>query len=61
METDHNQEKYSLRTGFDDDRNNLLKLQEESQLRINQQHFDEIKQLEKTIEDRSRKLTEQVE
>jgi len=60
LTTDHNQEKYSLKRSLEDDRKNLMNLQEESLLRANQQHLDEIKKLDKSIEDRLRKLNEQV-
>jgi len=49
-----------LKSILDEDQHNLLSLQEESRLRIEQQHSDERKQLERNIEDRLRKLNEQV-
>ncbi len=60
LNSDQNHERNSLKTILDEDQHNLLRLQEESQLRIEQQHSDERKQLERNIEDRLRKLNEQV-
>jgi hypothetical protein len=49
-----------LKTKLDDDQKNLLSLQEESRHRIEQQHFDERKQLERNIEERLIELNKQV-
>jgi len=60
LNSDHDQERISLKTILDEDQHNLLSLQEESRVRMEQQHSDERRQLERNIEDRLRKLNEQV-
>lgn len=45
---------------LDEDQRNLFNLQEESRLRMEQQHLDERRQLERNIEERLKKLNEQV-
>ncbi len=60
MNSDQEHERHSLKTILDEDQNNLLSLQEESRLRMEQQHADERRQLERNIDDRLRKLNEQV-
>jgi hypothetical protein len=49
-----------LKSIVDEEQRNLLTLQEESRVRMEQQHLDERKQLDRNIEDRLRKLNEQV-
>lgn len=60
IHSDHEHERKSLKTILDDEQQNLVNLQEESRLRIEQQHADERRQLDRNIEDRLRKLNEQV-
>jgi RNA polymerase-binding transcription factor DksA len=60
INTDHEHERRSLKSILEEDQENLLNLQEESRHRIDQQHLDEQRQLERNIEDRLRKLNEQV-
>jgi hypothetical protein len=60
LNSDQENERTSLKTKLDDDQKNLLCLQEESRHRIEQQHFDERKQLERNIEERLIELNKQV-
>lgn len=60
LNSDQERERNSLKVILDDDQRNLLSLQDESRLRMEQQHIDERKQLERNIEERLRKLNEQV-
>jgi len=60
LNSDQEHERTSLKTILDDDQRNLLSLQEESRHRMEQQHFDERKQLERNIEERFCELNKQV-
>lgn len=60
LNSDQERERSSLKVTLDEDYRNLLNLQEESRLRMEQQHLDERKQLDRNIEDRLKKLNEQV-
>ncbi|CAF3891210.1 unnamed protein product [Rotaria magnacalcarata] len=60
LNTDQEHERTSLKTILDEDQRNLLSLQEESRHRMEQQHLDERKQLEKNIEERLIELNKQV-
>jgi hypothetical protein len=61
LNSDQEYDRTSLKTKVDEEQRNLLSLQEESRHRIEQQHLDERKQLDRNIEDRLRKLNEQVD
>ncbi|CAF4393723.1 unnamed protein product, partial [Rotaria magnacalcarata] len=50
----------SLNAALAEDHRNLISLQEESYRRMEQQHADERKLLERNIEERLRKLNQQV-
>ena len=60
LNSDQERERTSLKTILDDDQRNLLSLQEESRHRMEQQHLDERKQLERNIEERLIELNKQV-
>lgn len=60
LNSDQEYERSSLKTKLDDDQRNLLSLQEESRHRIDQQHLDERKQLERNIDERLIELNKQV-
>jgi hypothetical protein len=60
LNSDQEHERISLKTKLDEDQKNLLSLQEESRHRIEQQHLDERKQLERNIEERLIELNKQV-
>ncbi|CAF3393613.1 unnamed protein product [Rotaria sp. Silwood1] len=61
LNSDQERERSSLKTILDDDQRNLLYLQEESRHRMEQQHLDERKQLERNIEERFIELNKQME
>jgi hypothetical protein len=60
LNSEQERERTSLKAILDEDQRNLLSLQEESRHRIEQQHFDERKQLERNIEERLIELNKQV-
>ena len=60
LNSDQERERTSLKTILDEDQRNLLSLQEESRHRMEQQHCDERKQLERNIEERFTELNKQV-
>ena len=60
LNSDQEQERASLKAILDEDQKNLLALQEESRHRLEQQHCDERKQLERNIEERLIELNKQV-
>lgn len=60
LNSDQENERIALKTKLDEDQRNLLYLQEESRHRIEQQHLDERKQLERNIEERFIELNKQV-
>jgi hypothetical protein len=60
LNSDQERERTSLKTILDEDQRNLLSLQEESRHRMEQQHLDERKQLERNIEERFIELNKQV-
>jgi hypothetical protein len=60
LNSDQERERTSLKTILDEDQRNLLSLQEESRHRMEQQHLDERKQLERNIEERLIELNKQV-
>ena len=60
LNSDQERERTALKAILDEDQKNLFNLQEESRLRMEQQHLDERKQLERNIEERLKKLNEQV-
>ena len=61
LNSDQENERTSLKTKLDEDQKNLLCLQEESRHRIEQQHLDERKQLERNIEERLIEINKQME
>ena len=61
LNTDQERERTALKVQLDEDQRNLLSLQEESRHRMEQQHIDERKQLERNIDDRFLELNKQVE
>ncbi|CAF1200887.1 unnamed protein product [Adineta ricciae] len=61
LNSDQERERTALKAILDEDQRNLFNLQEESRLRMEQQHLDERKQLERNIEERLKKLNEQME
>lgn len=60
LNSDQEEERVSLKAILDEDQKNLLALQEESRHRMEQQHCDERKQLERNIEERFIELNKQV-
>ncbi|UJR27427.1 hypothetical protein I4U23_008716 [Adineta vaga] len=61
LNSDQECERNALKAILDDDQKNLFNLQEESRVRMEQQHLDERKQLERNVEERLKKLNEQME
>ncbi|CAF1168598.1 unnamed protein product [Adineta steineri] len=61
LNTDQERERTTLKAILDEDQRTLLSLQEESRHRMEQQHSDERKQLERNIEERLIELNKQME
>lgn len=60
LNSDQERERISLQTTLDDDYQNLVQLQQESCRRMEQQHLEERRQLDRNIDERLRRLNEQV-
>lgn len=60
LNSDQERERTALKGQLEDDQRNLLFLQEESRHRMEQQHLEERKQLEKNIDELLAKLNKQV-
>ena len=60
MNSDQEQERNLLKITLNEEQRNLLHSQEESRARLEQQHKEERIQLDRSIDERLRKLNEQV-